>query len=102
MNNSPPFNSFLSKSLHQYEQDEVEEGEESTGLLNNSTTTITTTDARSTNGKERRNVNRSMVQSLYESPKVALSHSQRRQSSVPGSPTVREKGAYSASSRYSF
>ncbi|KAF9319923.1 hypothetical protein BG003_007768 [Podila horticola] len=97
MNNSPPFNSFLSKSLHQYEQDEVEEGEESTGLLNNSTTTITTTDARSTNGKERRNVNRSMVQSLYESPKVALSHSQRRQSSVPGSPTVREKGHSSTS-----
>lgn len=95
MDNSPPFNSFLGKSLHQYEQDEVEEGEkESTGLLSSSTTAITATNARSNMGKERRNVNRSMVHSLYESPKVALSHPQRRQSSVPGSPTVREQGAY--------
>lgn len=94
MDNSPPFNSFLSKSLHQYEQDEVEEGEkESTGLLSNSATT-TTTNARSNMGKERRNVNRSMVHSLYESPKVALSQSQRRQSSVPASPTVCDEGAY--------
>ncbi|KAF9307301.1 hypothetical protein BGZ74_007111 [Mortierella antarctica] len=93
MDNSPPFSSFLGKSLHQYEQDEVEEGEkESTGLLSSSTTAITATNARSNMGKERRNVNRSMVHSLYESPKVALSHPQRRQSSVPGSPTVREQG----------
>lgn len=97
MDNSPPFNSFLSKSLHQYEQDEVEEGEkESTGLLSNSATT-TITNARSNMGKERRNVNRSMVHSLYESPKVVLSQSQRRQSSVPASPTVRDEGAYFSS-----
>ncbi|KAG0100096.1 hypothetical protein BGZ93_004252 [Podila epicladia] len=93
MDNPPPFNSFLGKSLHQYEQDEVEEGEkESTGLLSSGMTPITATNARSNMGKERRNANRSMVHSLYESPKVAPSHSQRRQSSVPGSPTVREQG----------
>ncbi|KAG0039082.1 hypothetical protein BGZ82_009780 [Podila clonocystis] len=103
MDNSPPFNSFLSKSLHQYEHDEVEEGEkESTGLLSSNTTAIAATKARSNLGKERRNVNRSMVHSLYESPKVALSHSQRRQSSVPGSPTVREQGLSSTSALPSY
>ncbi|KFH70173.1 hypothetical protein MVEG_04975 [Podila verticillata NRRL 6337] len=92
MDNSPPFNSFLSKSLHHYEQDEVEEGEkESTGLLSNNATT-TTTNARSSMGKERRNVNRSMVHSVYESPKVVLPQSLRRQSSVPASPIVRNEG----------